>query len=276
MSYGEPRHALEAIERIDALESELRALRATITPATSPPPTRRSSRLRRAGVAAMTAMLVVGLPLVALASDLFTDVPDSHTFHDPIRAIALAGITTGCGAGIYCPDENVTREQMAGFLHRGMGRVAGDTGSSITVPAASLVTVAETTITPGLPAGALPGANGFLMVNGSVTLYEGNPDECICSISVRVYVNNVAVPGTQYVFLPENTLFESGSAAISVVLPITMGAKTVSLRVNEYQGNESLVAYASMTALYVPFGANGTDAAAAPARDAAPDPMPAP
>jgi hypothetical protein len=156
-------------------------------------------------------------------------------------------------------------------MKRGLGRVASDTGSSITVPAATLVTVAETTITPGAKAG-IPGVNGFLMVNGSVTLYEGNPDNCICSISVRVYVNNVAVPGTQYVFLPDNTVFESGSASISLALPVTPGAKTVSLRVNEYQGNESLVAYASMNVLYVPFGASGTDVSA-PAPASAPDPV---
>jgi hypothetical protein len=272
MPHGEPRHALEAIERIDALESELRSLRAAIAPVPSTVPSRRASRLRQAGAALATAILIVGVPLVTLASDTFTDVPDTNTFHAQINAIALAGITTGCGPGIYCPADPVSREQMAGFMHRGFGRVASDTGSSITVPNATLVTVAETTITPGIPGGAVPGANGFLLVNGSVTLYEGNPDNCICSISVRVYVNNVAVPGTQYVFLPDNTVFESGSASIDVAVPVATGVKTVSLRVNEYQGSESLVAYASMTVLYVPFGRSGTDAAAVPPA-AIPDPM---
>jgi hypothetical protein len=220
---------------------------------------------RRRVVAVLALLVALIVPGGALASHIFADVPDSNIFHGDITAISRAGITAGCGGGNFCPDTTLTRAQEAAFLHRGLGRVASDTGSSITVPAATLVTVAETTILPGVNASAGPEANGFLLVNGSVTVYEGNPDDCICSISVRVYVNNVAVSGTQYVFLPDNTVFESGSAAISIALPISPGVKTVSLRVNEYQGNESLVAYASMTALYVPFGSQGTDSAAAPA-----------
>ncbi|MGH8959218.1 MAG: S-layer homology domain-containing protein [Acidimicrobiia bacterium] len=53
--------------------------------------------------------------------------PTQHNFADvgtgthamDIGAIAAAGITTGCGAGLYCPFEWVTREQMASFLARG-------------------------------------------------------------------------------------------------------------------------------------------------------------
>jgi len=228
---------------------------------------------RRKVAAAIFLAIALAAPSVALANHVFADVPNTNPFHADIAAIGLAGISNGCGGGNFCPNSQLTRSQEAAFLRRGLGRVSSDTGSSITVPAATLVKVAETTITPGIVGGAVPGANGFLKVDGSVTLYEGNPDNCICSISVRVYVNNVAVPGTQYVFLPDNTVFESGSASINVVLPITAGAKTVSLRVNEYQGNESLVAYATMSVLYVPLGASGTDTA--PAAEEAPveDPL---
>jgi hypothetical protein len=226
---------------------------------------------RRRVVATLLLAVALAAPGAVIANHVFADVPADHTFHGDVAAIALAGITTGCGGGNFCPEGTLTRAQESAFLHRGLGRAAGDTGASIAVPAATLVTVAETTINPGIALGAVPGANGFLVVDGSVTLYEGNPDDCICSVSLRVYVNNVAVPGTQYVFLPDNTVFESGSASIHVLVPVTAGAKNVSLRVNEYQGNESLVAYASMTALYVPFGATGTDTSA-PAPASAPDP----
>ena len=218
---------------------------------------------RRRVFAALILAVVLTVPSVALANHVFGDVPADNPHHADIAAVALAGISNGCGGGNFCPDASITRAQEASLLRRGLGRVSGDTGSSITVPDAVLVTVAETTITPGIVAGAVAGANGFLVVSGSVTLYEGNPDTCICSVSVRVYVNNVAVPGTQYVFLPDNTVFESGSTSIDVVLPITAGAKTVSLRVNEYQGTEDLVAYASMSVMYVPFGSTGTDTSAA-------------
>jgi hypothetical protein len=230
---------------------------------------------RRRALVGLLLVVALLVPSTALAVHVFGDVPDSHTFHNDIAAIAGAGITTGCGGGNFCPDSSLTRGQEAAFMRRALGRAAGDIGSSVTVPAATLVTVAETTITPGIAGGAPSSANGFLLVNGSVTLYEGNPDLCICSISVRAYVDGVAVSGTQYVFLPDNTVFESGSASISVAVPVAAGPKVVSLRVNEYQGNESLVAYASLTALYVPFGHAGTDTlgSASSSAEEAPDPI---
>ncbi len=48
----------------------------------------------------------------------FTDVPLDYSVAAWIEQLALEGITGGCGAGIYCPDRNVTRDQMAIFLVR--------------------------------------------------------------------------------------------------------------------------------------------------------------
>lgn len=49
--------------------------------------------------------------------DVFSD-DDGHPFEDAINAMAAAGITNGCGSGEYCPDETVTRGQLAAFLSR--------------------------------------------------------------------------------------------------------------------------------------------------------------
>ena len=46
----------------------------------------------------------------------FLDLAPAHPFHDFVESIVRAGITSGCGAGNYCPDAAVTREQMAVFL----------------------------------------------------------------------------------------------------------------------------------------------------------------
>ncbi len=74
---------------------------------------------RRTAVLAIVITVAILLPVgVALASHQFGDVPDSNTFHGDISAIADAGVTGGCGGGNYCPDENVTREQMAAFMNR--------------------------------------------------------------------------------------------------------------------------------------------------------------
>ncbi len=49
---------------------------------------------------------------------VFADVPASHPYARWIEQVAAEGISGGCGAGQYCPDLAVTREQMAVFLVR--------------------------------------------------------------------------------------------------------------------------------------------------------------
>jgi hypothetical protein len=58
-------------------------------------------------------------PAPAAAS--FNDVPTDHAFFQFIEALAASGITAGCGSGNYCPDEPLTRGQMAVFLAKALG-----------------------------------------------------------------------------------------------------------------------------------------------------------
>ncbi len=46
----------------------------------------------------------------------FNDVPGSHAFHDFVEKIFRRSVTAGCSGGNYCPDNPVTRAQMAVFL----------------------------------------------------------------------------------------------------------------------------------------------------------------
>ena len=46
----------------------------------------------------------------------FPDVACPSTFADWIEELAAQGITTGCGGGNFCPNNLVTRRQMAVFL----------------------------------------------------------------------------------------------------------------------------------------------------------------
>jgi hypothetical protein len=48
------------------------------------------------------------------------DVPTSHPFFRYVEALYASGITAGCGTG-YCPDNPVTRGQMAVFLTKALG-----------------------------------------------------------------------------------------------------------------------------------------------------------
>ncbi len=67
--------------------------------------------------AQMATFLVRTLDLPAATQDFFTD--DGGSSHEAdINSLTAAGITTGCAAGTYCPEQSVTREQMASFLVR--------------------------------------------------------------------------------------------------------------------------------------------------------------
>ena len=62
---------------------------------------------------------------------MFTDVPDTYWAAAWIEQLASDGISGGCGGGNYCPDNIVTRDQMAVFLLR------SKYGSSYVPPAAT-------------------------------------------------------------------------------------------------------------------------------------------
>ena len=74
------------------------------------------NRLRRSSIA-----LAAGLP----PGGTFTD-DDGHIFEPAIEAVAAEGITKGCNPPAndkFCPDDFVTRGQMAAFLVRALGYV---------------------------------------------------------------------------------------------------------------------------------------------------------
>lgn len=60
---------------------------------------------------------------------LFTDVPSSSSFWPFVQGLYASEITTGCATGLFCPNDNVTRAQMAVFLQR------ATRGPSFTPPA---------------------------------------------------------------------------------------------------------------------------------------------
>ncbi|HET9531724.1 MAG TPA: LamG-like jellyroll fold domain-containing protein, partial [Blastocatellia bacterium] len=53
----------------------------------------------------------------------FVDVLPSHPFYTHIRRLSALGITLGCTTTNFCPDDVVTRQQMAAFIIRALGIV---------------------------------------------------------------------------------------------------------------------------------------------------------
>jgi hypothetical protein len=58
---------------------------------------------------------------VRQAESEFTDVPADHWARGFIYSMYVEGITGGCGGGDYCPDNPVTRAQMAVFIEAALG-----------------------------------------------------------------------------------------------------------------------------------------------------------
>ena len=69
--------------------------------------------------AQMASFLARALGLDPVAPS-FTDVNPGGVHAGNIGAIAAAEITFGCGTNLFCPNDFVTREQMASFLARGL------------------------------------------------------------------------------------------------------------------------------------------------------------
>ena len=58
-------------------------------------------------------------PAPAVAT--FSDVPTSHPFFQFVEALVASGITVGCGGGLYCVNNPITRGEMAVFLSKALG-----------------------------------------------------------------------------------------------------------------------------------------------------------
>lgn len=51
----------------------------------------------------------------------FTDVALNNPFYDEIGRLSARSVTLGCGGSNFCPNDPVTREQMAAFIMRALG-----------------------------------------------------------------------------------------------------------------------------------------------------------
>ena len=115
----------------------------------------------------MLGLALASVPMLVLATHTFSDVDDGAFYHDAVSNVAGAGVTAGCGSGTtFCPEDEVTRGQMATFLGRGLGRVAYAVNETPVVLGGGGVAVVSTVIEPG---GAVAGTN-MVSVTGTATV----------------------------------------------------------------------------------------------------------
>jgi len=100
---------------------------------------------RIAMVVGVTALIVA--PLTAVATHSFNDVPNDNTFHEDIAWLKDAAVTLGCNPptnNLYCPDDDVTREQMAAFMRRLAENQVVDAATAVTAESAETAETAAT------------------------------------------------------------------------------------------------------------------------------------
>ncbi len=92
----------------------------------------------------------------------FVDVPRSNPFYDSIEALATSGITQGCNPPVndrFCPDDFVSRQQMAAFLVRALNLPTGSM-SFVDVPASNVFAGAISSLADaGITLGCNPPVN---------------------------------------------------------------------------------------------------------------------
>ena len=126
---------------------------------------------RRVTTVAATLALIIAVPVAVIAAHSFDDVPDSNQFHESIAWMQENGITIGCNPPAntqYCPEDNVSRQQMAAFMRR-LAQTDGSAGIGVTDPA-DTVTVSGTTYVELLTLESTPTAEANVTLNAHVTL----------------------------------------------------------------------------------------------------------
>lgn len=249
------------------LEQRLRVLELEVTelrrPRRSRAPSIHRSRTRRV-LAAISLVVTLGvLPMVAVASDTFGDVATGSQFHAAINNVYDARITRGCDDSplLFCPGDTVNRQQMAGFLNRGLGRATGSS-SSINLSADSGGSeVVSVSLTPG----GLTGGTAFVVVTGSVTAFTFNGTTCPCEVGMRVQNVTASDEPTLWQFFDVSntatpTGYRNASGSMSWVFEVPSGTTqefAVMVNVDMAGAPGDLDLQGHITALYVPFGGTG-------------------
>lgn len=217
-------------------------------------------------LAAVAAIAFVFGATGAWAGGLFTDVPPAHPFADEIEAMASAGITTGFPDGAFRPGEGVSRQAMAAFLGRGLGR------SSFSQQISQVGTAPMTMASLTMASGATGGGGGYVLFDVSLTMNEATADaDCPCSVdySLRDVTNGVNLVNRNSTISSledeSGSAWANGSLTWRVPLPADTTrtyAVVVAVQDDDFgPGDNTVAASVFLGATYVPFGNDGTGSA---------------
>lgn len=204
-----------------------------------------------AGIALLASLLGNSL---AFANHSFSDVSDSHPFHEEISAIRQAGITNGYGDGTYRPAEPVSRAAMAAFMGRGFGRI-NTAGGSISNPADNTPTQVGVAV---MKSGATSGAGGYVHLTADAQM-SAPVTECQCVLTVEIYDQATSTVVGSRTSMSDDVnvlLINSQSVAVQALVeipPNVTRAYTLRVRATTAGNNSGITVSGRIVASYVPF-----------------------
>lgn len=222
---------------------------------------------------------LIAVPVAVYAAHSFDDVPETNTFHSDIAWLADAGITQGCNPpsnDLFCPEDEVTREQMAAFMHRFASYLGAEDGTPARADhadtadtandaqqlqgkgVADLVPRAAFASVPETPSSELPleveitaPAPGVILAHGSVDAYAG-PDEYSC----HLYLDGAVVQGSGMASELNNQDNSEENCTTGGGVAVDAGTHTVTL--NLLANDDVATFHQYLWALWVPFDGSGS------------------
>jgi len=211
---------------------------------------------------------LVATPIAVYATHQFTDVSDSAFYSNSVDWMKDNGITVGCNPPSntkYCPNDNVSRGEMAVFLKRVSEKNVVDAGELQGFTAAQLTPRAafnNTNDAPDQAAFTLPTtitapAPGILLMSGGVDAFgfgATSDSQYFCEFEV----DGVPVTGSRRTSNIDNDSTDNHSedCTTSGALTVTAGTHTIEFHVDGQIANIGLN-NASVSAVWIPFDGNG-------------------
>lgn len=210
--------------------------------------------------------LVAGAVLVAVVASAtttwglvtFSDVPATNPFRSNISNVAGAGIAQGYADGTYRPAEPVSRQAMAAFLNRGLGRVGYGVQN---VPVLTNYDLPEQTLVDvTVRAGAEGTGGGFVLLSAdgiaALTSDAASPRSVHLTIE-DLTTGLTSAPGVETV---GPAAYEYRSLSTQWVVALPAGAtRTFRLIADGTGSTQTVRVTGSLSALYVPFGPDGNN-----------------
>ena len=188
-------------------------------------------------VAAVVAVALFGAGVAAGGGASFVDVQPSHPFYDEIEEFAGSGVTGGYEDGTYRPGATVTRQAMAAFMTRGLGRVAQAAPFSGTNVPASPTTTNVATLNNIVVPGQAGGTQNLWIVGNLTWRIDGtkaaacnNATTQVCAFRVDVLVNGSVQRGSIGRIVGDR---DGGTIAVQSLVNLPSGSSnTVQLRIS--------------------------------------------